>query len=55
MDNLLKYIHSLTAFSDGSWELLQFALTKKAFKKNELLLKEGQVCNVPQPTGIKLC
>ncbi|HEY5326225.1 MAG TPA: Crp/Fnr family transcriptional regulator [Mucilaginibacter sp.] len=45
MNNLLKYIHSLTAFSDGSWELLQFALTKKAFKKNELLLKEGQVCN----------
>lgn len=45
MDNLLKYIHSLTEFSDESWELLQVALTKKEFKKNEFLLKEGQVCN----------
>jgi len=45
MNSLLKYIHSLTSFSDESWELLQPALTKKEFKKNELLLKEGQVCN----------
>lgn len=45
MDNLLKYIHSLTNFSDTSWELLQPALTKKEFKKSELLLKQGQVCN----------
>ncbi len=45
MDNLLKYIRSLTSFSDRSWELLQPALTKKEFKKNELLLKQGQVCN----------
>lgn len=45
MDNLLKYIHSLTEFHDESWELLQPALTKREFKKNELLLKEGQVCN----------
>lgn len=45
MDNLLKYIHSLTVFSDKSWELLQPSLTKKAFKRNELLLKEGEVCN----------
>ena len=45
MDNLLKYIRSLTSFSDRSWELLQPALTKKEFKKNELLLKKGQVCN----------
>ena len=45
MDNLLKYIRSLTSFSDKSWELLQPALTRKVFKKNELLLKQGQVCN----------
>lgn len=45
MDNLLKYIRSLTHFSDASWELLQSALTKREFRKNEWLLKEGQVCN----------
>jgi len=45
MNNLLKYIRSLTAFSDRSWELLQPALTKKEFKKNKFLLKEGQICN----------
>ena len=45
MNNLLKYIHSLTNFSDISWELLQPALTKCMFRKNELLLTEGQVCN----------
>lgn len=32
-------------FSTESWELLQFALTKKDFKKKEFLLQEGQVCN----------
>src|SRR5690606_29876554 len=45
MNNLLKYIRSLTSFSDESWKLLQPALTQKEFKKNEFLLKEGQVCN----------
>jgi CRP-like cAMP-binding protein len=45
MDNLLKYIRSLTNFSDESWELLQPALTKREFPRNELLLAEGQVCN----------
>lgn len=45
MNNLLKFIHSLTIFSDRIWQLLQPALTKQTFKKNELLLKEGQVCN----------
>ena len=45
MNNLLKYNRSLTSFSDRSWDLLQPALTKRRFKKNELLLKEGQVCN----------
>ncbi|QNL48008.1 Crp/Fnr family transcriptional regulator [Olivibacter sp. SDN3] len=45
MKNLLKYIYSLTDFSDESWKQLQGALTKREFKKNELLLKEGEVCN----------
>jgi CRP-like cAMP-binding protein len=45
MENLLNYIHSLTKFSEQSWELLQPALTERTFKKNELLLKEGQPCN----------
>lgn len=45
MHNLLKYIRSLSQFSDGSWELLKPALTKREFKKNELLLIEGQVCS----------
>ena len=45
MDNLLKYIRSLANFTDGGWELLQPALTKLAFKKNEFLLKQGQICN----------
>jgi len=45
MNNLLEYIRSLTNFSDESWKSLQPALTPKEFKKNEFLLKEGQVCN----------
>lgn len=45
MNNLLKYIRSLTTFSDENWEKLQTALVKKKFEKHELLLKEGHVCN----------
>ncbi|WEK34956.1 MAG: Crp/Fnr family transcriptional regulator [Candidatus Pseudobacter hemicellulosilyticus] len=45
MENLLKYIHSLTTFSDKSWQLLQPALTQQTFKKNEFLLKQGEICN----------
>ena len=45
MNNLLKFIRSLTSFSDESWELLQPALAKKKFKKNEFLLRQGQTCN----------
>ncbi|ALL05576.1 Crp/Fnr family transcriptional regulator [Pedobacter sp. PACM 27299] len=45
MNNLLKYIHSITEFSEESWELLQPALSKKQFKKNDFLLHEGQICN----------
>jgi CRP-like cAMP-binding protein len=45
VNNLLKYIRSLTNFSDRSWELLQSALTKRELRKNEFLLREGEVCN----------
>lgn len=44
MQNLLTYIRSLTPFSDESWALLQPALSEKRYKKNELLLKEGEIC-----------
>lgn len=44
MDKLLKYIHSLTIFSEESWEALQPALTRQHFKKNEHLLHKGQIC-----------
>lgn len=45
MNNLLKYIHALTTFSEESWELLQPALVQRTFERNEWLLQEGQVCN----------
>lgn len=45
MNNLLKYLQSLTTFSNESWDLLQFALSRREYKKNEFLIKEGQVCN----------
>ncbi|MCL1665242.1 Crp/Fnr family transcriptional regulator [Elizabethkingia ursingii] len=44
MNSLLEFIRSLTEFSDESWEILQPALTAKKFRKNELLLQEGQTC-----------
>lgn len=45
MENVLKYIHDLTTFSALSWELLQPALSKITFKKNEFLLKENETSN----------
>lgn len=45
MDKLLKYVRSLTDFSDESWNLLQPALTKRIFKKNDFLLQQGEICN----------
>jgi CRP-like cAMP-binding protein len=44
MHNLLKYIRSLTDFSEDSWEKLQGVLYARDFKKNEFILKEGQIC-----------
>lgn len=45
MEELKKYIASITTFSDESWSILSNCLTEKEFKKNEALLKEGKVCN----------
>jgi len=45
MDNLRNYIRALVDFSTDSWHLLQPALTLRHFKKNELLLEKGQVCD----------
>ncbi|SMC46684.1 Crp/Fnr family transcriptional regulator [Chryseobacterium sp. YR221] len=45
MENLLSYLRSLTPFSDESWSLLQPALSEKNFKKNEIMLREGEVCH----------
>ncbi|HFK5569026.1 TPA: Crp/Fnr family transcriptional regulator [Elizabethkingia meningoseptica] len=44
-NNLLKFIRSLTEFSDESWNILQPALTTKTYRKNELLLQEGEICD----------
>jgi hypothetical protein len=45
MEQLLKYIHSLTEFSQESWKILHPVLTKKHYKKGEQLLENGKVCN----------
>ncbi len=44
MQNLLKYIRSLTPFSDESWMMLKPALSERHYKKKELMLQEGQIC-----------
>ncbi len=45
MESLLHYIRSLVTFSDESWTLLQPALSEKTYKKKELMLQEGEICN----------
>ncbi len=35
----------MAEFSKPSWELLRPALSKREFRKNQLLSREGQVCN----------
>ena len=45
MNNLKRYIETVTEFSDQSWIALSGCLTEMQFKKNELLLKEGNICN----------
>ncbi|WP_089904311.1 Crp/Fnr family transcriptional regulator [Chitinophaga arvensicola] len=45
MENLLRYIHSLTPFSEESWQTLQPALTEMELQKDEFLLEAGKVCH----------
>lgn len=44
MIELKSYIQSITTFPEQSWVLLSDCLSEVEFKKNEPLLKEGQVC-----------
>ena len=45
MDNLKRFLNSLTNLSDEGWRLLQPALSTIEFKKNEFILKEGETCD----------
>ena len=45
MKNFKNYISSITEFSEHSWFILSACLEELQYKKNEPLLKEGQVCN----------
>lgn len=44
MNSLKRYIESITEFSEHSWTILSACLTELELKKNEPLLKEGEVC-----------
>jgi CRP-like cAMP-binding protein len=45
MNNLKRYIESITEFSEQSWMALSDCISEIQFKKNEHLLKEGKICN----------
>lgn len=45
MNNLLQYIRSFFSLSDEGWACLQFALSERVYKKKELMLQEGEICN----------
>ncbi|WP_075342488.1 Crp/Fnr family transcriptional regulator [Tenacibaculum agarivorans] len=45
MENLKKYIASITPFSEQSWTVLSNCLTEIKLDKKEYLLKQGQICN----------
>lgn len=45
MESLKKFILTITEFSDQSWTDLCNCLTEVKFERNELILKEGQICN----------
>lgn len=44
MQNLKRFIQSLTDFSEESWAILSSCLTELQLKKGALLLKEGEAC-----------
>lgn len=45
MNNLLQYIRSFFSLSDEGWASLQPALSERVYKKKELMLQEGEICN----------
>lgn len=45
MNNLKRYIESITEFSEQSWIALFDCLSEVRFKKNENLCNEGEICN----------
>lgn len=45
MENLKKYITTLTDFSEQSWTDFSNCLTEVKIERNELLLQEGQICS----------
>jgi len=45
MENLKKYIATITGFSEQSWTDLSDCLTEIEFERHQPLLKEGQICN----------
>lgn len=55
MENLKKYIATITDFSEQSWTALSNCLTEVKCERNELLLKEGQICNSIFFISLGLC
>lgn len=45
MDNLRRYITTITDFSEQSWWVLCECITEMEFRRKDQLLKEGQICN----------
>jgi CRP-like cAMP-binding protein len=45
MNNLKRYIESITEFSEQSWIILSNCVTEIQVKKNQHLLNEGGICN----------
>lgn len=44
MHNLRKYISGLIDLSESGWSLLTTCMTEMEFRKNEVLLNEGEIC-----------
>jgi CRP-like cAMP-binding protein len=44
MNDLRRYISTLTHFSDHSWSIFESCLSAQEFKRHETLLQEGQIC-----------
>lgn len=55
MQELKDFIKNTIEFSEHSWGILQNCMSEKEFKKNETLLKEGQVCNAVYFVGSGFC